>query len=440
MADTPATRREQTGCIQMSRDQQTDQVTAENTNMLQHPVELGSRMNFQTPDRTDDGEEINCVEGATQTFEPSHRAEGTFTQAMARPHTINHMMTFAMGGTPTDTSVGATGFRHDGAWLVGNLVPTMTVVQREANRADYEQYVGCAVNTLQLSLADNFVAMEASLMGTGLRNTQSQRIFVTALDNAVSLTLTDDDSNDFGVAGSDGPERLLNVSAVRAKVDGTTEWVDANVTLVSGATPAILTIDTIGGAGASVVYEVFFFTSTGVAWATPASGNAASPLTLVNAQVNVMGSWDGTTWTDGFDLDATTGETVEFNLNNNLVARNIPNQSQTLHAQEIRRSDQREATITLTRRFADPIYKLLADQNTQDFSLRFVVQGAVMDAGDTERYGFEIVIPQARFTSSAEVTTEEGELAHTLNIKAMNDTTYNLFDFNGWDTVASYMA
>lgn len=440
MADTLLTRREQTGCVDFSRDKQTDAITAETGNRLQHPVDLGSRMTFSSPDRTDDRGEINNVEGPTATFEPSNSAEGTFTQSKARPHFINQMMLYGMGGDPTSTSVGTLGFRHDGAWLDTNLMPTFTTVQREGNRADFEQYVGCGVNTLTLSLSDKWVSAEAAILATGLRNTQSQQIQFNALDNATSLTLTDLEATDFGVQGTTA-ERLTNLTDLWARVAGVGDVVQVTRSAVSEATPAIISNSTIGGAGATVVYNATFYTDTSVAWATTVSGNAASPLRLVDAQVGVRGAWDGTSWTGATELDATTGDTVEFTLNNNLLQRWIPNQSRTLNAQEIRRGDDgRQATISLTRRFADPIFKLLADNNTQDFSLRFIVQGGLMDTGDTERYGFEIVIPQARFTTAAEPATEEGELAHQLNIEAMVDSTYNLFDFNGWDTVSSYMA
>jgi len=89
---------------------------------------------------------------------------------------------------------------------------------------------------------------------------------------------------------------------------------------------------------------------------------------------------------------------------------------------------------------ASTILKLLADENTADFSLRFLVAGAVIDTGDTERFGFEIVIPSARFTATAAKTIEEGEESDTFEIEAMVDATHNLFDYNGIDTVASYLA
>lgn len=210
-----------------------------------------------TPRRQDNSDEAIGKEEPDAIYDNGGLSEATFNYEKAQPQHFGFICGYGLGSVSV-AAAGSTGYKHTIRPIAFDLdgnrsCPSFTAVQRLGNQVLKERFPSMFVDSFTASFAkDEWCKLSASIKGTGLREDNVTQESITALDNAVSLTLAAN-----GVQGSDAATRLANVHRIIAEFPSGT-WVDVSYSAVSGATPAVITISSVGGAGASITYKIMY--------------------------------------------------------------------------------------------------------------------------------------------------------------------------------------
>ena len=150
---------------------------------------------------------------------------------------------FAIGycfglGSSTPTPWG-TGFKHLATPTSDMLLPGFTAAMKLGMEIEKRRHASIFIDTLTSTWAkDSWAKLSLALKGTGKWTSNIYEETLTEAFNAISLTLAAN-----GVQGATPAARLDNVHHARVLVPNSGEYQDVVVTIVSGATPAVLTIN-----------------------------------------------------------------------------------------------------------------------------------------------------------------------------------------------------
>jgi len=181
--------------------------------------------------------------------------EMSFTKG--QPQHVAFLAAYALGAISSNNA--GNGFEHTITPIEGDLDvsrsnPSFTAAMRYGKHLLKRRFSGCFVDSLTLSLKkDSWMSVKGSIKATGKQTTNMTDEVVTAAYNATALTLAAN-----GVVGTTAQERLDNVHAIKVQVPTTEEWVDVAYSVVSSATPAVITITAPGAAGTSTSYKVIY--------------------------------------------------------------------------------------------------------------------------------------------------------------------------------------
>lgn len=355
-------------------------------------------------------EEPDCV------YDLGGIAQGIYNFDKAQPQHFGFICGFALGNVSVATA--GLGYKHTIAPIKFDLdaarsCPSFTLIQRLGNQVLKEQFPSMFIDSFTASFPkDDWAKLQATLKGTGRRLDNITLDSLVALDNATTLTLAAN-----GVHGSDAAERLSNVHQIIAEYPSGT-WVDVAFSAVSSATPAVITIASVGGTGGSISYKVIYIpVESGWAAAFPSRVNE-TPLRTSQLSVNIGGKWNGTVISGGHSLAAEI-KTLEWKFANNLTPEFAPGSGNLSYANRCLRSG-RTQTISLGREFRDYIYQQHIDAN-DTFVVYAKAEGSEYSAG--HRYTVEIVFPKVAVLKASK-GVDGNRLSEALELQVLEDDTY----------------
>lgn len=368
----------------------------------------------------------------TKLTRAGHTVAWSPSQPQARPQHIAWLMGYGLGSVTTtapDTGV----YLHALSPQSGNNLPTSTVMARHGGGTEaisIERYAGCAVDQFTLATSGDYLSIQGSVLGTGYCDSDVEREIVAGLDNATSLTLAAK-----GILGSTAGERLTNLHAVLCSYQQVTNRyvTDVTVSAASAAEPAVLTITSVGGAGASVDYLVIYRTKTGVSWTTFPATVSEDPYRVGNATIKIGGDWNGTTYvggkTYGCDVRA-----LSISWANNATVQFCMSGSGD-YGDRIYRGRPTLA-LTMDRELWDWVHQVYA-RRSENLSLYAKWTQATAITGSYYPY-CEVIIPEFGIESHA-TSEADGLIVESLNCKGLNGSYAGLL-VNLQDTIATVAA
>ncbi len=361
--------------------------------------------------REDNMDELSGLEEADKVYDLGTIVEGiTLKFPKARAEDFGFGLSYGLGSC-TATAYG-TGFHNAILPLADLEQPHFTAAGRFGKTIFKRRLASLFVDTLKATFAkDSWAAMELGIKGTGKYTDSITKEIVNAAYNATSLTL---DAN--GVQGATAAERLDNVHRIRCVVPTTGEWEEVVYTAVSGATPAIITIEAPGGAATLVDYEILYApTETG--WMTFPAMQSESPLRVTNLVLKLGGKWDGADFLGGRTFGPEINS-LEYNLNNQILVEFRIGGTGSYANYGIRQG--RIQTIKLDRELRDFIVKQSIKDN-EYFGVSMVATGAEFETG--KNYAISIICPRCNI-ATAPIRVNGKFLVEAGDIKVLEDSTY----------------
>jgi hypothetical protein len=391
-------------------------------------VDVGDYLNLDVR-RESNADEANGREEPDLIYDNGATASGSFNFNKLQPHQAGLILAYGLGSV--STAAAGSGYAHTITPINGDLDlarsnPSFTAAQRIGQTLNKRRFASCFIDSFSMTFAaDDWVKAKADIKGTGLYADTVIEEEVEALDNATSLTLAAN-----GVQGATAAERLDNVQVVRATVGGGVQF--ATVSAVSAATPAVLTISSLGGSGATVTYKVLY-TPTEPAWATFPARVAETPLRVAQACLYLGGSWSGSAFVGGKQL-ASELSSFEWTCNNNLAVEFTPCAGGSYAGRAYRGG--RNQTIKLSRELRDWLVQRYMGANEQ-FGLHLLCEGAEFDTG--HNYTVELVFPQLGVLS-APLSTTNKRVAEAGDLQVLEHATYGSVIATVKNLVATYAA
>lgn len=374
-------------------------------------IDAGDYLNLDVR-RENNADEANGREEADVIYDNGATASGNFTFNKLQPHQAAFMLAFGLGNVVT-TAAGS-GYLHTITPMQGDVDmdrsnPSFTAAQRIGQTINKRRLASCFIDSLSLTFAtDDWVKGSAAIKATGLYSDTVIEEEVTALDNVTSLTLAG------AVQGSTATERIDSVQVVRAVVGGGMEF--ATVTAVSAANPAVLTITSLGGTGASVTYKVLY-TPTEPAWATFPARVTESPLRVSQACLYLGGAWNGTAFVGGKAIGSEI-KSFEYSLSNNLNVAFTLCAGGAYAGKAFREG--RNQTVKLSREMRNMMLQHYMRAN-EYFGLHLLCEGDEFDTG--HNYTVELIFPRMGILS-APMSTDGKKIAEAGDLQVLQDGTY----------------
>ena len=263
------------------------------------------------PRREDNKDELTGKEEADTVYDLGNLSN--FSMNFEKAQAQHFALLYAYGlGIATPSAWGA-GYKHLLSPMSDPENPSFSAAMRSGKNIFKRRCAGMVVDTVKATFAkDAWAKVEGGIKGTGKFEDNMYKETVTAAYNATSLALAAN-----AVQGSDAQSRLDSVHHVRVLVPTTGEWQDVVVTVVSAATPAVLTITAPGGVATSTSYEIIYV-PVEPAWCAFPSRVSEPPLRVTDLVVLLGGKWDGSAFLGGHTMSAEL-ESIEHNLGNQML-------------------------------------------------------------------------------------------------------------------------
>lgn len=376
-------------------------------------VAMGDICNLE-PRRESNEDEANGYEEADTIYDLGATAGMTMNFERAQPQHFAFLMAYALGSV--STAAAGSGYAHTITPIANDLdasrsVPSFTGAQRLGATVLKRRFGSMFVDSLTATFArDNWCKISGAIKATGLVADNITEETIAALDNATSLTLAAN-----GVQGSDAATRLDNVHSIKVNLSGDV-WTDVTYTVVSAATPAVITIADPGGAGDSKNYKVLYI-PTEAAWATFPARVTETPLRVSDMSLTVGGNWNGSAFSGGHAMN-TELESIEWSFQNNLQVEFVPGGAGSYADRCFR--DGRMQTLRLTRELRDYILQNYIDSN-ETFGIEILAEGAEYDS--PHMYTVHLVFPKCAVISSP-ISVNGKRLAEAGDLRVLEDATY----------------
>lgn len=218
---------------------------------------IGSVIN-RVPRREPNVDEATGYEEPDTVYSLGKKSEWPFSTDRAQPQHFAFVLAYALG--LCCSSVIGSADEHEILPISGDLDadrsnPSFTAAQRYGKTVLKRRFASMFIESFEAAFPrDDWVKLSGTAKGTGLIADNMENESVAANDNATSLTLSAN-----AVEGVTSAERLANVHRIRGYYNGA--WRDVTYTAVSAATPAVITISSLGGGGDSITYEVDYIAS-----------------------------------------------------------------------------------------------------------------------------------------------------------------------------------
>lgn len=377
-------------------------------------VDMSTVVNLE-PRREDNADELTGKEEADTIYHLGSLAGAPPGFSKAQAQHLAFIFAYALGAI--NTGAAGTGYEHTITPIDGDVdayrgVPSFTAAMRLGKTVLKRRFASMFIDNFECIFArDDWVKITAQAKGTGKYTDNVYEETLSALDNAVALTLAAN-----GVEGADAQTRLDNMQRIRAEYPSSDIWTEAVYSAVSSATPAVITITSLGGAGASVDYKLLYI-PTESGWMTFPARVVETPLRVSEVTFKLGGKWDGSDFQGGRELDAEVNS-IAWNFNNQLdITFGLG--AGGAYANRCSRP-RRIQTLKLDREFRDYIIQNHIAVN-DDFGIEILAEGAVYDS--PHKYQSRIIFPKvgvvdAPISISGHVVAEVGDL------KVLQDDTY----------------
>lgn len=365
--------------------------------------------------RENNASEMNGKEEPDTIYDLGATAGANFNFAKMQPHHAAFLLAYGLGSVAT-AAAGA-GYQHTITPLSGDLDtdrsnPSFTAVQRIANAIVKRRFASLFVDSVNINFsADDWVKGSGTIKGTGKHTDSVTEETVTALNNVTELTLAAN-----AVQGSTAAERLDNVQIVRVAESGD-EYQFMTPSAVSAATPAVITIDGLGGDGLSSVDYKILYVPTEAAWGTFPARLTETPMRVSQACLYVGGNWDGSSFVGGKALGSVLNS-FEYQLQNNLDIKFTLCAGGTYAGRALRGA--RTQMLKLTRQSRDFLLQNYILQN-ETFGVHLLCEGAEFDTG--HNYTLELIFPKVGILS-APFSSDSGRIAEAGDLQVLEDDTY----------------
>lgn len=381
--------------------------------------------------REDNKDELSGYEESTTVYDRGQTASSSFAFDKMQAQFAAFCGAFGLGACTT--AAYGTGYKH---------TITPTAVEIDSNRANpsftavmkYADVMGirfasCFIDSFSMTFArDSFVKLSANIKATGKTTVNYTEETVTAKDNVTELTL---DAN--GVVGSTAAERLTNVHRIIAETD-TGIWDDVAFTAVSAATPAVITIGSVGGAGSDDIdYKILYIPAPAATWLSDIAMIQETPLQTSQVSINYGGTWSGSAFEGGTDMKCPVKQIV-WEFNNNLAIEFCFGEAGAYAGRAWR--DARTQTLKLDREMRDAILKADMGSN-REFGMRIYAEGEEFETG--KHYSVEVIFPRLMIKMISD-SVDGKRLAESAEISVLQDTTYGSVIMVVTNKVATYAA
>jgi hypothetical protein len=380
-------------------------------------VAMDDIINLDNSRRVTNADEAIGKEEPDAIYDIGALAEATFNFNKAQPQHFAFIMAYALGQC-SSAAAGTTGYKHTITPIIFDLDtarsnPSFTAAMRYGNQVLKRLFASMFVDSFTASFPkDDWVKISATIKGTGKVTANVEEETLSALDNATEITLAAN-----GVQGADAATRLANVHRIYAEYPSTGVWTEVTFSAVSDATPAAITITSLGGSGASVSYKVLYV-PTESGWMSFPSRINETPLRVVQLLVNTGGKWDGSSISGGRQLAAEL-KSLEWSFNNGITPEFTPGSGNLYYADRAIREG-RSQSLSLGREFRDYIYQNHIDLN-DTFVVYMIAEGAEYESG--HKYTVEVVFPQVA-VMTAPIGVDGKRLSEDLTLQVMEDDTY----------------
>ena len=377
-------------------------------------VAMSAMANLE-PRRESNADELSGNEEPDAIYDLGNLATIPLPFAKAQPQHLAFIFAYALG-TVSTAGAGTGGYEHTITPISGDVdayrsVPSFTAAFRYGETVLKRLFASMFIDNFTATFArDDWIKIEAQAKGTGKITTNITEETLAALDNVTSITL---DSN--GVEGATAGARLDNMQRIRVALAAGT-WTEVAYSAVSAASPAVLTITSAGGGGDSKSYKLLYI-PTEAGWMTFPARISETPLRVSEVTFKLGGTWDGTDFNGGRELNAEVNS-IAWTFNNNLdVTFGLG--AGGAYANRCFRSG-RTQVLKLDREFRNYILQNHIDEN-DDFGVEILSEGAIYDS--PHKYQSRIVFPKvgvisAPISVSGKVVAEAGDML------VMEDSTY----------------
>lgn len=364
--------------------------------------------------RENNSNEATGMEEPDFIYDNGATSNASFNFPKAQPQHFGFLLSYALGlSTP---SVAGSGFLHTITPISGDLdanrsLPSFTAMQRYGKTIFKRRFMSMFVDGFTASFKkDDWVGLSADIKGTGKYVDNVIEETITALGNAVSLTLAAN-----GVQGATAGDRLDNVQRIRVQT-ATGEWQEVVYTAVSAATPAVISITSPGLAASNFTYKVLYIPIEAAQF-TFNSKIQETPLRVAEMTLVMGGKWNGATFLGGRTLTSEINS-VEWKFNNNLDINFVPGAGGSYAGSCFRKG--REQTLSLDRKMKEMILQRHLIDNTQ-FGMRILCEGALYDGSN--KYQAEAIYPVCAVLKDT-IKVGDKVIGETGDLQILEDPTY----------------
>jgi len=367
------------------------------------------------PRRENNADEANGKEEPDLVYDNGQTVNMSANFSKLQPNHAAFMLAYGLGSTATVAA--GTGYEHTITPISGDVDndrsnPTFTAGQRLGETINKTLAASMGVSSTSITFAaDDWVTGSAELVGTGkVEHTATEELDINALDNVTSLTLAS-----VGVQGATDTERLDNVFTVRAYYNGA--WRYLTPTAVSAATPAVITIPSLGGSGASVEYRVLRV-ATEPAWATFPARVVETPLRVSQMYLTIGGEWDGSAFQGGRQICSRLSS-FSWDFSNEGMEPVFTPCAGGSYAGRMQR-ESRNQTLSIAQELKDVLAREIMTAN-EYFGLHVICEGAEYSAG--HKYTLEVIFPRLGILNNP-LSSDRSRVAETLDIQVLEDAIY----------------
>ena len=399
--------------LAVSANNQETAINTEQTLDTSMLVDMGDVINLE-PRREDNADELTGKEEADTIYDLGNLAGCPLTFNKAQPQHLAFLFAYALG--TISTAAAGTGYEHTATPINNDVdeyrsVPSFTAAMRLGQTVLKRRFASMFIDSFVATFArDDWVKIVGQAKGTGKVTDNVYEETLSALDNAVSLTLAAN-----GVEGADAQTRLDNMQRIRIALTAGT-WTEVAYSAVSSATPAVITITSAGGSGDSKSYKLLYI-PTESGWMSFPSRVVETPLRVSEVTFKLGGTWDGSDFNGGRELDAEVNS-IEWTFQNNLeVIFSLG--ADGAYANRCFRPA-RTQILKLDREFRDYIIQNHIDEN-DDFGVEILAEGAIYDT--PHKYQSRIVFPKVGVVT-APLNIGGKRVAEVGDLRVLEDDTY----------------
>lgn len=415
--------------IAVSANNKETAVNTEQTLDTTIPFAIGDVIDLE-PRRENNESEATGYEEPDTIYDLGNKAKASLNAEKAQPQHFALLLAYALGAV--STSAAGSGYEHtitpiDGEEDEDRSNPSFTAAQRYGKTVLKRRFASLFVDSFTATFArDEWVKIVGEVLGTGKVTDNITEETLNALDNAVALTLAAN-----GVEGATAQARLDNMQRIRVEL-ATGVWTEVVYSVVSAATPAVVTITSAGGAGASKDYKLLYI-PTESGWMTFPSKVTETPLRVAELTFKFGGTWSGSAFEGGRELDAEI-KSIEWSFGNNGEVQFVPGAGDDYAARYLRGG--RIQTLKLDREFRDYILQQHIDDN-DTFGVYILAEGAIFDS--PHKYQVEIIFPSVAVLT-APLSVDGKRLGEAGDLQVLEDDTYGSVIANVKNLQATYAA